>query len=538
MRGRQPSRRSRTRTARKTKQPVKRNPQCRLRQEFLEERLVLDGTGFEGNPYAPDLDLSGVGIRSATVGELLTFDLYASGAVVTDLGADGYPSGATIRLQLDPDDNPSGATLTADGILHWTPSSDQVGVHQFVVLAVDEGSPPLADAEVFSIQVFAGNDAPDLAAVADVEATIGEPLEITVTATDSDGDGLTFLLDRDDPDGTVPEGATLEQTDNGTAVIRWTPTASDGTGDFVFSVLVVDDGTPALSDRETFTVTINVLQNHAPTAEADEYDAISGGQLDVGAADGVLANDTDEDGDTLEASVVSGPTHGSLTLETDGSFSYTPTADYVGADSFVYEVSDGTETAQAEVTLQVGTDSSSLVITEINYHPYGPTEAELLVDASFEEDDFEFIELTNVSDAAIDLTGLSFSHGVTFDFADSSITTLLSGESLVLVSNQAAFEARYGTDIAVAGQVSSKLGNEGEQIEIVNAIDEVILDCTYDDEDGWPTEADGAGYTLELIDMNDVKDPQSWSIGDYGGSPGTVPNWDSLVDAVLVGETT
>lgn len=135
MRGRQPSRRSRTRAAGKTKQSVRRNLQCRLRQEFLEPRLVLNGTGFEGNPYAPDLDLSGLGVQSATVGEVLTLDLYASGAVVTDLDADGNPSGDTIRLQLDPDDNPSGATLTAAGILHWTPSADQVGVHQFVVLA-------------------------------------------------------------------------------------------------------------------------------------------------------------------------------------------------------------------------------------------------------------------------------------------------------------------------------------------------------------------------------------------------------------------
>ncbi|NLS94458.1 MAG: hypothetical protein GXX96_20060 [Planctomycetaceae bacterium] len=64
-----------------------------------------------------------------------------------------------------------------------------------------------------------------------------------------------------------------------------------------------------------------------------------------------------------------------MTLETDGSFSHTPTADYVGADSFICQISDGTETAQAEVTLHLGTTSSSLVITEIDHNPYGPFNA-------------------------------------------------------------------------------------------------------------------------------------------------------------------
>ena len=56
----------------------------------------------------------------------------------------------------------------------------------------------------------------------------------------------------------------------------------------------------------------------------------------------MLANDTDVDGDTLTAVLVTGPAHGTLTLNADGSFTYTPTANYNGTDSFTYKANDGT----------------------------------------------------------------------------------------------------------------------------------------------------------------------------------------------------
>ena len=62
---------------------------------------------------------------------------------------------------------------------------------------------------------------------------------------------------------------------------------------------------------------------------------------------GVLANDTDVDGDTLTADRSSrGPAHGTLTLNADGSFTYTPAANYNGTDSFTYKANDGTADSQ------------------------------------------------------------------------------------------------------------------------------------------------------------------------------------------------
>ena len=72
------------------------------------------------------------------------------------------------------------------------------------------------------------------------------------------------------------------------------------------------------------------------------------------AANGVLANDTNADGGTLTAVLGTRPAHGSLTLNADGSFSYTPNAGFWGTDSFTYTATDGHATsAPATVTITV-----------------------------------------------------------------------------------------------------------------------------------------------------------------------------------------
>jgi hypothetical protein len=71
-------------------------------------------------------------------------------------------------------------------------------------------------------------------------------------------------------------------------------------------------------------------------------------------APGVLGNDTDLDGDTLNAVLVVSPAHGTLTLNTDGSFTYTPGPGFSGSDTFAYQVSDATELSNiATVTIDV-----------------------------------------------------------------------------------------------------------------------------------------------------------------------------------------
>jgi hypothetical protein len=97
---------------------------------------------------------------------------------------------------------------------------------------------------------------------------------------------------------------------------------------------------------------IPVLPDPSPVAHDDEYETTQDGELQV-AAPGVLANDTDGNGDTLTAAVVDDVDDGALTLGATGSVQYTPDPGFTGTDTFTYAASDGTEQSQATVTITV-----------------------------------------------------------------------------------------------------------------------------------------------------------------------------------------
>ena len=89
-----------------------------------------------------------------------------------------------------------------------------------------------------------------------------------------------------------------------------------------------------------------------PVASDDSYSTQKAVALNV-PAPGVLANDVDPEGETLTAVKVSDPSHGSVTLNSNGSFLYTPTAGYVGADSFTYKAYDNSEGYSNVVTVSI-----------------------------------------------------------------------------------------------------------------------------------------------------------------------------------------
>jgi hypothetical protein len=140
---------------------------------------------------------------------------------------------------------------------------------------------------------------------------------------------------------------------NGTVVLNtdgsfsYTPnTGYSGTDTFTYKA---NDGT-ADSNTATVTITIN---NTTPKANDDAYLTQRGVLLFV-FTPGVLANDTDPDGDPLTAFITRGAFNGTVTLNTDGSFSYTPNAGYTGTDTFTYKANDGTaDSNTATVTINI-----------------------------------------------------------------------------------------------------------------------------------------------------------------------------------------
>ncbi|MEM9357080.1 MAG: Ig-like domain-containing protein, partial [Pseudomonadota bacterium] len=120
------------------------------------------------------------------------------------------------------------------------------------------------------------------------------------------------------------------------------------------------DTNPVTSSTDTTTASTTVAvssqqPNTAPEASDDaDYTIDEDNTLSIGAAAGVLGNDTDADGDPLTTTLVTGVANGTLTLNADGSFDYTPNADFSGTDSFTYVANDGAEdSAEATVTITV-----------------------------------------------------------------------------------------------------------------------------------------------------------------------------------------
>jgi hypothetical protein len=169
---------------------------------------------------------------------------------------------------------------------------------------------------------------------------------------------------------TVPAGGITLGIGNADSV-RLTAAATSGSATFASwktGTTVVSTATticvPGLNGTITYTANYNAVANTAPVANNDSYSTSEDTPL-ITAAPGVLGNDTDADSNPLTASLVLGPTNGSLTLNANGSFTYTPAANYNGPDSFTYKANDGTTDSNvATVSLTVNAVNDNPVATD------------------------------------------------------------------------------------------------------------------------------------------------------------------------------
>lgn len=182
--------------------------------------------------------------------------------------------------------------------------------------------------------------------------------------------------------------------------------------------------------------------------------------------------------------------------------------------------------APLQLTFPVGAAPAAaglLTVSEIMYHPADPSAGEL-AQGFLKSKEFEFVELTNISGQTLDLHGLTLGGGVSARFTATPESLLAPGATVVLVSNPAAFAARYGTAVTVAGSFAGHLGNGGDQVTLTAADQSVIQSFRFSDELPWPVAADGTGASLEL--KNPFSNPlpgkaASWTASaDPGGTPG------------------
>ena len=172
-------------------------------------------------------------------------------------------------------------------------------------------------------------------------------------------------------------------------------------------------------------------------------------------------------------------------------------------------------------------NASNIVISEFDYNPAAPTVAES--NAGFiDNNDFEFIELLNISQNTVDLSSCRFDNGIIYTFA--SGTLLPAGGRLIIPRIAAAFNTRYPGTTTIAEYIIAEgnaLRNSGEEIALVDAGGQDIKRFTYGDSSPWPGTADGDGAALTLIapDSNpDHSMPFNWrSAAPTPGSTDALP---------------
>ena len=277
----------------------------------------------------------------------------ALGVLVGDDDVDGD----TLSIDAVGATDQGGTALNGGSVVTYTPASDFFGAEVFTY-TVSDGNGGYATATV-TVTVQNQNDPPTADDdTFDVdEDSVDNALGVLVGDDDVDGDMLSI-----DAVGATDQGGTAL---NGGSVVTYTP-ASNFHGAEVFTYTVSDGN----GGYATATVTVTVRnRNDPPSADDDAYATPFETALVVLTATGVLTNDLDLDGDLLTATLGLGPSHGSLDLHPDGSFTYTPTATFFGTDAFTYHANDGlvdSNVATATITVLAPTEVDLALSKDVN----------------------------------------------------------------------------------------------------------------------------------------------------------------------------
>ena len=276
-------------------------------------------------PYAID-DVNITPLNQSTSGNVLSNDI--------DLEDD------ELIINTHPIDDVDNGTLVlnSDGTYTYTPNPGFVGADIFTYEICDNRSPALCDTARVTIEVIyddlTKNDPP--VGVNDIYISlINVPVNSNVLSNDFDleGDNISIF--------TTP----IAPPDNGQVLINqngdftYTPNFNFN-GDDYFTYQICDDGSPVLCDTVRVSLTIILRDNGFNyTFANDDVVVLKEDQPVMG---NLLVNDFDPEGDiqTANPNPLKKPKHGTVNINLNGSFSYTPYANYNGADQFIYRVCD------------------------------------------------------------------------------------------------------------------------------------------------------------------------------------------------------
>lgn len=312
------------------------------------EDFSIDVSDDAGNVTSQSVDVTVLGVIPAfpetyEVAEDMTLTVDAENGVLANDGDED--SGQLSAAVTDTTENGL-LMFNSDGSFTYTPNANFFGEDSFAYIATDVMN--ISNIAKVTILVTPVNDSPE--PMEDSSYGTSEDTPLTVDAeqgvlsndVDVDGDELTATINTQPTNGTV-----LLQADGS---FVYTPNAEfSGTDMFTYTV---SDGI-VISDP--VTVSVEVIGNlDPPVGVADEYTVNEDETLTVDAVSGVLMNDTDPDSTDITSLIISQTTNGSIGLNSDGSFVYTPNANFHGTDSFVYRATDGTNLSEdTTVTITV-----------------------------------------------------------------------------------------------------------------------------------------------------------------------------------------
>jgi VCBS repeat-containing protein len=389
--------------------------------------------------------------------------------VATDVDGD------VLSFAIDQPPSHGQLTLATDGRFDYQPDANFSGSDRFLYTVSDGVTTVPAQVE---ITITAVNDAPQ-AQDDDLQVAAGSSVSFDVRSNDSDADGDALSVEL----LSSPAHGDLVEQQDGSFV--YTPgTGFSGEDGFTYRV---SDGQLQSAPA---TVRLIVLETrHAPVAVADSVDT----DEDTPVTIAVLSNDTDADQDPLSVIAVSTPQHGSAVLNTDGSITYTPVADYFGADRFEYSVSDGNggqDVGTVSITINPVNDLPTLAMIADQRLDEGQSLSIQLVAADIDGDDLSYGVIGTGS--VLDASGL-------FTF------TALDGDSMhaftVQVSDgQSVAERRFTVSVA----------NVAPTLSVTGAA----------------TAPEGLPYTIDLAASDPGQDSLSawfvnWGDGQTESLPGT-----------------
>ncbi len=266
------------------------------------------------------------------------------------LANDSDPNGDALTIVSFVSTN--GSVINTGTNLVFTPAPDFNGTVT-ILYTISDGFGGTNSAAI-TVTVSPDNDPP--VAVNDSTNVVEDAsVTIDVLANDSDVDGDTLsIVSFVSTNGTV--------INTGTNLVFAPDTNFNGTATILYTVSDGNGGT----NSAVITITVSP-ENDPPVAVDDSYSVNGTTNLIVSATSGVLSNDFDVDGDSLTAALVSNPSHGTITLNGDGSFTFVPTNNYHGPDTFTYQVNDGTTTsAVATVTITIINDTPPVITCATN----------------------------------------------------------------------------------------------------------------------------------------------------------------------------